>query len=145
MATITSATGGMVNPASADLQSTINSLLTSVNTGEVVTADQINSIVSLYNSFIGHVHSVSDLYGIFNYGDGLGTPYSSSGNYEYKNTGTAADYYYWDANGFYVAAGFSTLNGVSSGDTITAVKHNELANTINGVQGHFHEWNDRTG
>jgi hypothetical protein len=132
MATITSATGGMVSPSSSDLQSTITSLLSSVNTGQVVTADQINSIVSLYNSFLNHYHGISDLYGIFNYGDGLGTPYSSAGDYEADSTSGPTTTY-------------GTLTGVSAGDSITASKHNEMANYINGIQGHYHTWDDRTG
>jgi hypothetical protein len=131
MATITRYTQGMSSPSSGDLQTTIDTLFSNIAAGKIVYAGDINSLISTYNSFLNHYHVIDDLYGIQDYGDGLGSPYSSAGNYETDTSSVGIMTY-------------STMSTISAGDTFTADKHNEMVNYINGIQGHYHTWDDRT-
>jgi hypothetical protein len=124
-------TGGMTGPTSASLQTTITNKLNLIQSGSIIYATDINDIISTYNSFLTHFHQISDLYGIFNFGDGLGSPYSGSGNFE-ADSSSAATY------------PSSSITTISTNDTILVSKHNQMASAINGIQGHNHTWDDRT-
>lgn len=134
MATLTKNTSGMVNYST--VQDLLTTLLTNINSGNLITATDINNLIQAYNTFIGHYHTIDDLYGIWNYGDGLGTPYSSAGNYENSDpSGTLL------LSG---GSGASSVSGVAAGDSITATKHNEIRDVVVALNNHYHTWDDRT-
>ena len=134
MATDTKNTSGMVNYST--VQDLLTTLLTNINSGNIITATDINNLISAYNNFIGHYHTVNDLYGIWNYGDGAGTPYSSAGDYENTDPTSALL-----LNG---GSSASSLTGVTAGDSITASKHNEIKDAVVALNNHKHTWDDRT-
>lgn len=134
MATLTKNTSGMVGYST--VQDLLTTLLTNINSGNLITATDINNLIQAYNTFIGHYHTIDDLYGIQDYGDGLNSPYSASGNYELSDpSGTLL------LSG---GSGASSLSGVAAGDSITATKHNEIQSAVVALNNHYHTWDDRT-
>lgn len=137
MPTITKSSEGMVAPTAASLQTNIDTLFVNISTGSIISANDINLLAVTYNSFLNHFHSVNDVYGMTTFGDGrpgIDQPVlyaTDPGSSQTTNTGV-------------VIATFSTLSNVVSGTVFTASAHNTLANSINGLQGHYHTWDDRT-
>lgn len=132
MPAVSRGTSGINNYDVNSFQSTINALRAKfVATGSITAADW-NSLISLWNTFNDHAHNVSDLYGIWDYGDGLNNPgYAQAGSYE--------------SDGMYAPSGLNAdIGGVGSGDIITASKQNELANALGGGANHYHGWDDRS-
>lgn len=144
MATITKNTSGMTGNRFGkpqDIQDLINTLLVNIKAGNVITASDINNVMFAQLSFLYHYHTVDDLYGLWNYGDGrpgIDQPilYSSSGSYELS-----------DSTSLVLLSDGSappTATVIQVGDTITASKHNEIRNSILALQNHKHTWDDRT-
>lgn len=129
MATRTISTGGASNID----QGTINTLKSVMTTGSIIYASHVNSLITLWNNFNGHTHTISDLYGIRDYGDGVGNPgYAGSpGSIESDTSGGPVG-----LNG--------DIGGVAVGGSITAAKHNELRNAVAGQLSHYHSWDDRS-
>lgn len=113
--------------------STISSLQSAIAAGAVIQAAHINSIITLFNNFLSHYHTYTDLYGIYNFGDGTGNPgYASTpGSSETDNTSSPVSMPSAAAN-------------TSSGSTITASKYNEAVNLANNLRSHYHTIDDRT-
>lgn len=113
-------------------QGVINNLRANFVANGYITASDMNTLIYLWNVFNDHAHNVSDLYGIWDYGDGLGNPgYSGSGNYE--------------ADGLYGPSNlWGDIGGVGAGDIIYASKQNELAGALGGGANHYHGWDDRS-
>lgn len=111
-------------------QGTINYLKGAMVAGAKVYASDVNALISLWNSFNGHTHGISDLYGIKNFGNTNPPGYSTDGNYENDTTGGPT------LNG--------DIGGVGSGGTIAASKVNELVNAVAGGASHYHGWDDRS-
>jgi hypothetical protein len=122
-------TSGMIGPDSATIQATINTLKDAMVIGATVQAAHINSLLSMWRQFNDHYHSVSDLYGIDNYGNvgRYGTAWDSPNP---KNTD---------------AMGGTEPADVTSGDTILASKHEEIKNALLGANDHAHNIYDRDG
>jgi hypothetical protein len=122
-------TSGMIGPDSATIQATINTLKDAMVIGATVQATHINSLLSMWRQFNDHYHSVSDLYGIDNYGNvgRYGTAWDSPNP---KNTD---------------AMGGTEPADVTSGDTILATKHEEIKNALLTANGHAHNIYDRDG
>lgn len=112
---------------------TIASLQSSIASGAIVRASHINSIITLFNNFLSHYHTYTDLYGIYNFGDGTGNPgYASDpGSSETDNTSVPVSMP-------------SSVSGVSIGNSITAAKYNEAVNLANNLRSHYHTIDDRT-
>jgi hypothetical protein len=104
------------------------SLRTAINSGNTIFAADINRIATLINEMNGHYHTTTaDAYQIPTYGNtGDRTEY-----YENKNTSTPD-------------AVISAPTDTTSNTTITASRHNALANALNELRSHYHEINDRT-
>lgn len=110
-------------------QTIINYLKSVMVAGNKINVSDVNSLISLWNNFNGHTHSISDLYGIYNYGNTNPPGYSSSGSFENDTS-----------NGPNLSG---DIGAVSSGGTITAAKINELISAMSGQANHSHTWNDR--
>lgn len=131
MASVTRTSGGVTYDANA-FQNRLNALRSKFVADGMITAADFNELVSLWNIFNDHQHSISDLYGIKDYGDGSGNPgYSTSGNYE-------ADYLYTPSG----LAG--DVGGVGVGNIIYASTQNALSNALGGGANHYHGWDDRS-
>ena len=106
----------------------IISLRTSVVSGEVVRATDINRIATLINNMNGHYHGTTeDAYQLATFG----------------NTGDRTNYYqtnYTNPPDSVNNVGTSTL----ADSSITATRHNELATAINNIRSHYHAIDDRT-
>lgn len=111
-------------------QNTINALKGTMISGARIYASDVNALISLWNSFNGHTHGISDLYGIKDFGNTNPSGYSTDGNFESDTTGGPG------------------LNGdiatISQGGTIYASKINELVSAVSGGASHSHSWDDRT-
>ena len=124
----TSGINGGYNVAAS--QGVIDTLKVNMASGKVIYASDINSLISLWNSFNGHTHGISDLYGIKNFGNTNPSGYSTNGNYENDTTD---------------AANLSAdISGVGQGSLVYAAKVNELVTAFRGRGNHSHTWADRT-
>lgn len=124
----TSGINGGYNVAAS--QGVIDTLKVNMASGKVIYASDINSLISLWNSFNGHTHGISDLYGIKNFGNTNPSGYSTNGNYENDTTD---------------AANLSAdISGVGQGSLVYAAKVNELVTAFSGRGNHSHTWADRT-
>jgi hypothetical protein len=128
MATRTINTSGATNLD----QATINTLKNEMVSGAIIRASHFNSLITLWNNFRNHTHTINDLYGIRDFGDGIGNTagYSDAGSTETDTTSVAT------SNG-------SELAGVSVGTTITSTKHNEIRGAFASQLSHLHTWDDR--
>ena len=130
MPTINRTTTGMKGPLSSTVQTTIDSLRSNFVANTDIQASHINSILALWRSFNDHYHTIdNDLFGIQDYGN-VGGGYSSAGSYDgSKDTGAMG--------------GFEPAN-VAIGDTITAVKHEEIRVAFLSANDHVHTIDDRS-
>lgn len=133
MPAVARGTSGINNYDVNWFQGVINNLRNNFVSTGYITASDMNTLIYLWNVFNDHSHNVSDLYGIQNYGDGLGNPgYSGSGNYE--------------SDGMYGPSNLvGDIGGVSAGDIVYASKHNELISAMGSGANHYHGWDDRSG
>lgn len=116
-------------------QSVINNLRASMVVNNTITASDINTLIYLWNVFNDHGHNVTDLFGIHDYGDGLGNP-------GYAGAGSGGSV---EGDSLYGPSGISgDVGGVSNVDFITAWKHNDIRNTMAGGANHYHGWDDRS-
>jgi hypothetical protein len=112
-------------------QATINTLKSVMVQGAVIYAVHVNSLITLWNNFIGHSHTISDLYGIKEFGNTNPSGYAGSpGSSESDTTGAPVG-----LNG--------AIGGVSQGQAISHSKYNELRNAVAGQLAHYHTWDDR--
>ncbi len=65
----TRAIGSYGNTFNSGYQSAINNLNNIIATGAVIQANHINTLIMLWNGLLSHVHYVSDLYGVHDYGN----------------------------------------------------------------------------
>lgn len=130
MPQITRTTSGMVGPTSASLQTTITDLKAAIAAGSTITAAQVNSLISCWNSFNNHYHTVPDQWWEA-YGNT--SPYSTSYDNNPENTsaslGTSTD----------------IPDVIAVGDNISATLHQTLRTSILSGNDHYHSIDDRTG
>ena len=113
---------------SGSLATEIATLRTNIQAGNNIVATDLNRIGTLINNLNGHYHTVQDAYQLATFGNN-----GDRGNYfETKNT-SAPD------------AITSAPTDTASNTTITATRHNALANALNELRSHYHTINDRTG
>jgi len=123
-------TNGMNN--NSTVQTYVNNAAGKFVTGRLIYASDINQIIDGFNTLNNHVHSgIDDLYGIDNFGNV--SSYGSSGAYEETNANTSEP-----------VGMNSDVGTVSTGQTATASKYNEMANAANAARSHHHTWDDRT-
>jgi len=127
---------GMQDPSSSEIETTIADLRTKLVAGRIIYASEINQLINLWNRFNDHYHRADDLYGIDNYGN-VGS-YGGGGAYDTTNEAT----YRLQDSGVGNAGDMGT---VSTSDTFSASKHNEMADKFNSANGHKHYFDDRTG
>lgn len=104
--------------------SPITGLRSEIAAGSTVDATDINGLISLINSWLGHTHTYDDAYQLATYG----------------NNGDRTNYYEDKAT----ASIGGSVGSISVGTTITAAKHNEMKDKINALRSHAHTINDRT-
>lgn len=134
VAQITRTTSGMAGPTSATTQTTINNLKTSIAAGNTITADHMNSLKNLWNSFNNHYHTTLDQW------------FAPTGN---ANTYNTAQY---DTNPENTSALTQTTAAnyaditwtVAAGETISATTHADLRAKYLQANGHWHTIVDRT-
>jgi hypothetical protein len=134
--TITS--GGLSDLATR--QATIDSLKVNMQSGKIIYRSDMVSLVNLWNSWASHSHSITDRYGIANYGNTNPPGYSSTGSNENDTSNGPT----------FTTAGGSTLVGVG-GLTAPAVNAvishsliNAMANSFQNGLNHYHGWDDRS-
>lgn len=102
----------------------IGTLRANIASNNTITSSDINNLISLINNWLGHYHTYDDAYQLATYG----------------NNG--------DRNNYYVDKSSSTIGGsiggISSGDSISASKHNEMRNNVAALASHTHSIDDRT-
>jgi hypothetical protein len=109
--------------------SVITTLRTNMASGSVIYANDVNTLITLINSWLGHYHNYDDAYQLATFGNnGDRTNYTES-----KNSSDVTS-----------SMSISTISGVTSGDTIVATKHNEMRNRCSTMAHHYHSIDDRT-
>lgn len=111
--------------------STINSLRSSMGSGSLIRASDINTLVTMYNTMLGHYHTYTDLY--------------QTGNVDlggYGNNGDRATYE--ESKTTNAVTGSFIMGQVGSGDPIQVAKYNELAYGSRVLATHYHAISDRT-
>lgn len=134
MPTIERTSSGMQDPAIAEIDATITDLRSKLVAGRIIYATDINQLISLWNRFNDHYHRADDLYGVDNYGN-VGR--YGGGAYDYGNE---PSYRLQDNGGWNADQG-----GVDTNTTFSAALHNEFAARFNSANGHYHQFDDRTG
>lgn len=136
MAQIIRTSGGMEDPSSSEIQTTINDLRGKFVSGRLIYAQEVTQLSGLWNRFNDHYHRADDLYGIDNYGNV--TSYGAAGAYDTTNEAT---YRLQDSG---VTNAGDTNISISVGESIAIGKHNDLAIKFNSANGHKHYFDDRT-
>lgn len=104
---------------------TISTLRTSMSIGRTVTVSDINTLIDMFNTMVGHYHTYTDRKQEATFGNnGDRNLYEESRN----TTGPTG------------ATG--SIEAVTSSTTITAAKHNELAFNSVVLQNHYHQISD---
>lgn len=114
----------------ATMQSTVDALVSNMAAGKAITAADVAELVSIYNTYVSHYHTVSDLRGVNTYGN---LNVYGSGVYVAKQSSTPTG----------KVAG-TTPVGVSSGSEITAADINTIIGFINSMRNHNHTIDDTT-
>jgi hypothetical protein len=125
------ATFGPENPnyGAINLAGGISRLRGVFQSGQLITAADMNELTLLVNTMMGHFHTYWDVQQFANFGNsGDRTLYNS-----YKRTS-------FGINGY----GTATTGDVYSGGVITAGIHNGLANHIRRLASHNHTFTDNT-
>jgi hypothetical protein len=107
--------------------SPITGLRNNIAAGNTINLSDMNSLINLANSWLGHYHTYDDAWQLATYGNN-----GDRGNYyEDKNTS--------------VVSNFGAIPTVTSGDTVTSLTQAFLQQRIGVLEIHSHEINDRTG
>lgn len=115
---------------------TLVNLSNAINSGAVVSFSHINTIMYMWNVFIGHGHTVADTYGMWDYGDGVNNPGYAGG----PNGSQVTAY----TTGPYGLAGAISPVGTTGGRVYVSDLNNMLSRLTGGMA-HYHTWEDRTG
>jgi hypothetical protein len=129
MATTERNSKGTFFTGSAGIAAEIASLRTSVASDSLIYASDINRIATLINNLNGHYHTYDDAYQLPTYG----------------NTGDRNEYWVYDksTSGPLEVVANAPVD-TASNTTITAARHNALANALNDLRSHYHTIDDRT-
>lgn len=128
MATTERNAKGTFFTGSAGLAGEIASLRGSVASNNLIYASDINRIATLINNLNGHYHSYDDAYQLATYG----------------NTGDRGEYWTYDKTTSGPDATTAVATNTAADTSITAARHNELANSVNTLREHYHTIDDRT-
>ena len=105
--------------------SPISGLRNNIQAGNTINSSDINSLIGLINGWLGHYHTYDDAYQLATYG----------------NNG--------DRNNYYEDKSAASIGGsvtsITSGETISADKHNSMRDNVAALASHTHSINDRTG
>lgn len=107
-------------------------LINKMRSQQSIEAGDMQTLVNLYNGFVGHYHIVHDLVGIDTYGNIR--RYSPSGTYNDHAT--------------YAYSGYATIptpSGVIASGQITAGQINAIIAAINSMRSHNHPVTDIVG
>ena len=105
----------------------IASLRSSIQSGNLIYANDLNRIATLINNMNGHYHTYDDAYQLATFGN----------NGDRNN-------YYEDKSTNSVVGAINVSTSTAADTDITATRHNELRNAIEGLRTHYHGINDRT-
>lgn len=108
-------------------QSIIDSLKGAIIAGSIIKSSDINSLISLWNSFNSHVHQTSDAYQLATFG----------------NNGNRNNYY--QTTTFDGPNLNADIGNIDNTTVISSAKINELVNAFSNSATHSHTWPDRTG
>lgn len=122
-------TAGMSN--NSTVQTFVNNTSGKFISGRLVYASDVNQIINGFNNLNNHSHAgIADIRGKDTYGN-----IGRYGSVTYDGTNEST-------------SGPIGMNGdvgvVSTGQTITSAKHNEMANALNSARSHYHTWDDAT-
>jgi hypothetical protein len=112
---------------------TVNTLKSSMVSGNVMYASDVNTLINLYNTMNSHYHRYDDAYQLATYGAGYGNwPGAGDRNNYYEDKDTS------------YPVGATAIATVANTTTATASKHNEIAGQSRTMKTHYHTINDRT-
>ena len=132
MPQVTRSTSTPVGYVLTTMQTQINQMLARMNAGLPILASDVAALISLYNQFVAHYHTASDLKGVQTFGN-VGV-YSTAGTYVTSTSTTPT--------GFSATA---ALAGVAANGAVTAADINAIVGFINSIRTHNHTINDITG
>lgn len=113
------------------MQTLINEMTARMSAGWPILASDVAALITLYNQFVAHYHTASDLRGIQTFGN-LGV-YSTSGTYVTSTSSTPTGF----------SATTSPVGVVANGE-ITAADINAIVGFINSIRTHDHIIDDIT-
>ena len=103
----------------------IDSLLTSFDAGDIITADAVNLMLTYWSRLSSHDHGITDFVTKDTFGNTSGDQSNSSNH----NTNAPKN-----------IPGLPAF--VSQGQTVLATKHNQIRNAHNYFRTHVHTWRD---
>jgi tagatose-1,6-bisphosphate aldolase non-catalytic subunit AgaZ/GatZ len=106
--------------------SPITTLRNNIQSGNVIRLDDMNSLINLTNSWLGHYHTYDDAYQLATYGN------NGDRNNYYEDKSTSA------------VASIGAIPNVTSTDEVTALIQQYLQQRVGVLRIHSHEINDRT-
>ena len=118
----TSTIGGDVS--NTYVGTSITTLRTNIAANNIVSASDVNLVITLINNWLGHYHTYDDYYQRTTYG----------------NTGDGIDYL---ADQTTTSSLGAAIDGVANTDTIQAAKHNSMVTKITSLSTHSHGITDR--
>jgi|688.fasta_scaffold392454_2 hypothetical protein len=117
-------------PVGININARVSALRTTIKSGETIRAVDINELIALVNIALGHYHSYYDLAQLATFGT-----QDDRGNHDRATYESTKDTSVSGTLG-------GTVGAISAGVTITASKHNELANPIRRISSHTHGFTD---
>lgn len=115
----------------AAMQAQISAMVSSMSNGLPILASDVALLVSMYNDFVAHYHTATDLRGVDTFGN-VGV-YGTGGLYVTSTSSTAAGF-----------AGATAPPAVTAGGEITASDINAIIGYINSMRIHGHTIDDIT-
>lgn len=112
------------------MQAQVDGMVARASAGLPILASDVAALVSLYNDFVSHYHTTSDLRGVDTFGN---LSVYGAGTYVTSTSATPTGF----------VAGTTPVN-VTSGGEITALDINAIIAYVNSMRTHTHNINDIT-
>lgn len=122
MPQLTSNTSTPLGYSISSFAAALSTLISNMRAGKSITAADMMQLVSLYNQFIGHYHSVHDLVGIDTYG--VYSVYGGAGTYSDHNTNAMS--------------GSPLAISINPDQLVTASDINTMVAALNSIRSHNH-------
>lgn len=114
---------------------TLVNLHDSINAGAVISFSHINTIMYMWNVFLGHTHNINDVFGMWDYGAGVNNPGYAGWPGSAQTSGTTGP--------IGLGAGIGPVGAAGSQIYVSDV--NNMLSRLTSGMAHYHNWEDRTG